>query len=31
MLVELNEVLPDETRAARRVIAGVLADIEQRL
>lgn len=32
MLVELNRVLPDETRAtARQVIAGVLADIEQRL
>lgn len=32
MLVELNRVLPDETRAtARQVIARVLADIEQRL
>lgn len=32
MLVELNRVLPDETRAtARQVIAKVLADIEQRL
>lgn len=32
MLVELNKVLPDETRAtARQVIAGVLAEIEQRL
>ncbi|MFK7917787.1 MAG: VWA domain-containing protein [Ilumatobacter sp.] len=32
MLVELNRVLPDETRAtARHVIARVLADIEQRL
>ncbi|MFK8022647.1 MAG: VWA domain-containing protein [Ilumatobacter sp.] len=32
MLVELNKVLPDETRAtARQVIATVLADIERRL
>ncbi len=32
MLVELNKLLPDETRAtARQVIAQVLADIEQRL
>jgi hypothetical protein len=32
MLVELNRVLPDETRAtARKVIARVLADIERRL
>ncbi len=32
MLVELNRVLPDETRAtARQVIAKVLAEIEQRL
>ncbi len=32
MLVELNRVLPEETRAtARQVIAKVLADIEQRL
>ncbi len=32
MLVELNRVLPDETRAtARQVIASVLAEIEQRL
>jgi VWA domain containing CoxE-like protein len=32
MLVELNKVLPDETRAtARQVIASVLAEIEQRL
>jgi hypothetical protein len=32
MLVELNRVLPDETRAtARQVIAQVLAEIEQRL
>ncbi len=32
MLVELNRVLPDETRAtARQVIARVLAEIEQRL
>jgi len=32
MLVELNKLLPDETRAtARQVIAQVLAEIEQRL
>jgi hypothetical protein len=32
LLVELNRVLPDETRAtARRVIAAVLADIERQL
>jgi hypothetical protein len=32
LLVELNRVLPDETRAtARQVIASVLADIERRL
>ena len=32
MLVELNRVLPEETRAvARRVIAGVLADLERQL
>ena len=32
MLVELNRMLPDETRAtARQVIAKVLADIEERL
>ena len=32
MLVELNRLLPDETRAtARRVIAEVLADLERRL
>jgi hypothetical protein len=32
LLVELNHLLPDETRAtARQVIAAVLADLEQRL
>jgi hypothetical protein len=32
LLVELNRLLPDETRAtARQVIASVLADLEQRL
>ena len=32
LLVELNHLLPDETRAtARQVIAGVLADLEERL
>jgi hypothetical protein len=32
LLVELNRVLPDETRAtARQVIAAVLADVERRL
>ncbi len=32
LLVELNHLLPDETRAtARRVVAAVLADVERRL
>lgn len=32
LLVELNQLLPDETRAsARRVVAAVLADVERRL